>query len=100
MSNVILASVSFSCGSIVMKSTAGFTKVWPSLLLAACFVVGAAFLARAVMSAPVSTAVTVGLGIEAVAALAIGLLVLGERITPVQVMGLAFVVGGVALLRQ
>lgn len=100
MVNVLIASVAFSCGSAALKWTDGFSRFWPSAVLTACFVTGAAFLARAASSAPVSTAVTIGLGIEAVAALGIGLLMFGERISPTQGLGAVLVLVGVALLRS
>lgn len=99
MSTIVGASVAFSVGGALLKPSAGFTRVAPAIAACVCFVIGAALMARALMSTTMSTAVVLGLGIEAVVAVAIGLLVLGERMSMIQASGIAFVVFGVALLR-
>jgi multidrug transporter EmrE-like cation transporter len=99
MSTIVGASVAFSLGGALLKPSAGFTRVAPTLAACVCFVIGALLMARALLSTTMSTAVVLGLGIEAVVAVAIGLLVLGEKLNLLQASGVAFVVFGVALLR-
>jgi multidrug transporter EmrE-like cation transporter len=99
MSTIVGASVAFSVGGALLKPSAGFTRAAPTVAACLCFMVGALLMARALMSTTMSTAVVLGLGIEAVVAVAIGLLLLGETLTLVQASGVAFVVFGVALLR-
>jgi small multidrug resistance pump len=99
MGTIIGASVAFSIGSVMLRPSAGFTRLAPSIAAACCFLIGAALMARALLSDTVSAAVVLGLGIEAVVAVSIGLIVLGERITMLQGGGIALVVAGVALLR-
>ncbi|MFI0527880.1 MAG: hypothetical protein ACH37H_17370, partial [Ilumatobacteraceae bacterium] len=71
----------------------------PSLVVAASFMIGAALLSRAVTGHMLSTTLIVGLGFEALGAVAFGVLALGERLSAAQTGGVALVICGVALLR-
>ena len=65
MATIIIGSLAFSVGGAFMGISDGFTKFWPSVIIAACFVTGAGFLAKAVNRGGLSTTYVVGLGIEA-----------------------------------
>jgi quaternary ammonium compound-resistance protein SugE len=99
MSIIVGASVAFSVGGALLKPSAGFTRLTPTLAASVCFLIGAGLMARALMSTMMSTAVVLGLGVEAVATVGFGLVVLGERLSVVQASGIALVIFGVALLR-
>jgi multidrug transporter EmrE-like cation transporter len=96
---VVVASLAFATGGALMKVSAGFTRAWPSVAVAALFVLGAFLLARAVGTEGLSTAYTYGLGVEAIMSIVVGMSVFGERLTPVQLVGLALIVVGVAGVR-
>jgi small multidrug resistance pump len=100
MATIILGSVAFSIGGAFMRLSDGFTKFWPSVLIAACFVIGAGFLAKAVNEGGLSTTFVVGLGIEAVVSVAIGLAILGERLNLSQGAGVAIILVGLVTLKQ
>lgn len=100
MVTIIMGSLAFSIGGAFMRQSDGFTKFWPSVVIAACFVVGSAFLARAVNRGGLSTTYVVGLGIEAVISVGIGLALLGERLTGAQTAGIAIIVLGLVTLKQ
>jgi small multidrug resistance pump len=91
---LILASVAFSTGGMLMKPSGGFTRLIPSLGVVACFVVGSVLLTRAVHQGGLSTTYVLGLGLEAVVSVAAGLLLLGETMTPTQGVGIALVLAG------
>ena len=95
-----LGSLAFSVGGAFMRLSDGFTKFWPSVIIAACFVLGAGLLARAVNRGGLSTTYVVGLGIEAVISVAIGLALLGERLTVAQTAGFAIILLGLVTLKQ
>ena len=97
---IIFGSVAFSIGAAFMGVTDGFTRLWPSIVVAACFVAGAGFLARAVHTGGLSTTYVVGLGIEAVLTVGIGLAVLGERLTAAQIVGVAIILVGLVTLKH
>jgi len=99
MTQVIAASVAFSVGGALMKSSDGFNRLAPSLLVGVLFVVGAALMAKAVSSEGLSTAFVMGLGVEAIVSVAIGAMVLGERMHVTQWTGIALIVIGVGVVR-
>ncbi|MGB8861126.1 MAG: SMR family transporter [Ilumatobacteraceae bacterium] len=96
---VLAGSAMFCLGGAFMKASHGFTELVPSLIVALSFVVGSVCLSRAVTGQMLSTTLIVGLGIEALGAVAFGVLVLGERLSLSQTGGIALVISGVALLR-
>jgi small multidrug resistance pump len=100
MLTIVAGSLAFSIGGAFMHTSAGFTRLWPSVLVAACFVVGAAFVARAVQVGGLSTTYVVGLGVEAIISVAIGLIILGERLTTTQMAGLLIIGIGLLTVRQ
>ena len=82
-----------------MKAAGGFTRLWPSAAVITLFVVGAFFLTRAVQRSGLATAYTVGLGIEAILVVTVGVALLGERPSPTKVIGILLIVLGVAGVR-
>jgi small multidrug resistance pump len=100
MATIIIGSVAFSIGGAFMRPSEGFTRLWPSLIVAMCFVVGAGFLAKAVNRGGLSTTFVIGLGFEALISVGIGLAVLGERLTLAQTAGIAIILVGLATLKH
>ena len=96
---IIGGSLAFSVGAAFMKAAQGFTRPMPSIVVAVAFLVGSMLVTRAVMTESLSTALVVGLGIEAVASVLIGLLMHGERLSAAQCLGALLIVAGVAVLR-
>lgn len=92
-------SALFCLGGAFMKASHGFTEPLPSIVVALSFMVGAVCLSRAVSDQMLSTTLIIGLGLEALGAVALGVLVLGERLSLPQTGGVALVISGVALLR-
>ena len=100
MATIIIGSVAFSIGGAFMRLSEGFTRLWPSVIVATCFVVGAAFLAKAVNRGGLSTTYVIGLGLEALISVGIGLALLGERLTGAQTAGIAIILVGLATLKN
>jgi multidrug transporter EmrE-like cation transporter len=96
---VIAASAAFAAGGAFMKAAGGFTRLWPSAAVIASFVVGAFFLTRAVQRSGLASAYTVGLGIEAIMVVTVGVGLLGERPSPTKVIGIVLILLGVAGVR-
>lgn len=82
-----------------MKSADGFSRLWPSLAVAVAFIVGAVLLTVAVRAEGLTTAYTVGLGLEALISVALGRWVFGEHMTMLQAVGVVLIIGGVASVR-
>ncbi len=83
-----------------MKSSQGFTRLLPTMIVILSFLLGAAFLARAVSANNMSTTVIVGLGFEAVFTVAIGIFLLGDKLTIRQAAGMLLVLAGTALVHR
>ena len=71
----------------------------PTLMVLLSFLVGAVLLSRAVHLQNTSTTIILGLGVEALLTVALGVYVLGDKLTVTQGVGLLFVLVGIALVR-
>ena len=99
MALIIGGSCAFSVGAAFMKSSQGLTRIVPTLIVVVCFLLGAAFLTKAVTSESTSFAIMVSLGLEALITIVIGVVVLGDQISLRQAIGFLVVVAGVLLVR-
>ena len=100
MLTILGGSFAFSIGAAFMKSSQGFTRLLPTMIVILSFLLGAAFLARAVSANNMSTTVIVGLGFEAVFTVAIGIFLLGDKLTIRQAAGMLLVLAGTALVHR
>jgi len=82
-----------------MKSSAGFTKLVPSLLTFALMAVSFALLALAMRTLPLGTAYAVWTGIGAVGAFTVGILVLGEAADPLRLLAASLILAGIVLMK-
>ena len=96
---VLASSAAFAAGGAFTKSAGGFTRLWPSAAVAMFLLVGAVLLTRAVQHSGLATAYTVGLGVEAVLVVTVGVGLFGERPSPTRLIGIGFIVLGVAGVR-
>lgn len=96
---ILSASGAFGVGGAFMKSSEGFARVVPGLVALVCFVVGAALLTMAVRAEGLSSAYTIGLGLEAVISVGMGRWLYDEQLHRPQVFGVALIVGGVFAVR-
>ncbi len=97
---LILAALCFTLGGICMKSSAGLTRIWPSLLMSLMFLTGAALQALAMRHRDMSAAYVSVLGLECLLAFAFGRLFFGEAISAVRVGAIVLITTGVALLQR
>jgi small multidrug resistance pump len=100
LGTVALASLAFAIGGALMKLSHDFSRLWPSLAVAVVFVAGAALLARAIQTDQLATVYVVGLGIEAIITVALGMLLFGERLTIPSACGIILIAAGVTAIRQ
>lgn len=82
-----------------LRSTEGFTRLWPSLWVGGAMALSMLLLARAAREIPTPVAYAVWVGVGVVGAWAIGAAWLGQRATPVQWLCVAAVVAGVVGLK-
>ena len=81
-----------------MKTTEGFTRLWPTLLVLAGYAVSFVLLAQAVKGVQVSVAYALWSALGTAAIVAIGAAFLGEPITVVKVAGISLIIAGVVTL--
>ncbi|GIE34600.1 multidrug resistance protein Mmr [Actinoplanes italicus] len=82
----------------LMKSTHGFTRLWPTLSVLAAYGVSFVLLAHAVKSIQVGVAYAIWSGVGTAAIVAIGAVFLGEPLTTIKVSGIALIIAGVVML--
>ena len=82
-----------------MKQSAGFTRLWPSLLTLAAMLASFALLAFAMRSLPLGTAYMVWTGIGAVGAFLVGILLLGEAASAPRILAALLIVAGLLLMK-
>jgi quaternary ammonium compound-resistance protein SugE len=96
---VIAASVAFGLGGALMRISGGWSDVWPTLGVLACFAAGALLLGRAVSIEGLTVAYVAGLGIEALVSVCLGRYVFHEAVSPVQLAGIALIAVGIATVQ-
>ncbi|NHK26499.1 quaternary ammonium compound efflux SMR transporter SugE [Parvularcula flava] len=82
-----------------MKKSEGFTILVPSAVTIVAMIASFALLSFAMRSLPLGTAYTVWTGIGAVGAFLVGVLVLGEMLTPMRVVAACLIVAGIILMK-
>ncbi|UUN26205.1 multidrug efflux SMR transporter [Streptomyces sp. FIT100] len=85
-------------GTTAMKYSEGFTRLWPSLITVAGYVLAFTLLAQTLKTLSVGTAYAIWAGVGTAAVAAIGMLFMNESTSPVKLLGLALVVAGVVVL--
>ena len=97
----IIAALSFTIGGIFMKTSQGLSQIVPTVLIYLCFGLGAT-LQTLVMQKSGEMGITyvLILGLEAVLAVAFGILFFQEGSSPLKLVGITLVIIGVALLRS
>ena len=82
-----------------MKLSDGFTRLVPSIVTIAAMFLSFGLLALAMKSLPLGTAYIVWTGIGAVGAFIVGIMVLGEAVTPMRVLAAVLIVSGLVLMK-
>ena len=82
-----------------MKQSAGFTRLWPTVVTAIAMAASIGMLSVSMRTLPLGTAYPVWTGIGAVGAFLAGVLLLGENASAVRIGALVLIVGGLALMR-
>jgi quaternary ammonium compound-resistance protein SugE len=82
-----------------MKKSAGFTLFVPSAITIVTMIASFTLLSLAMRSLPLGTAYTVWTGIGAVGAFAVGVVLLGEAVTPMRLFAALLIVAGIVLMK-
>jgi len=82
-----------------MKKSDGFTVLVPSVVTLVTMIASFALLSIAMRSLPLGTSYTIWVGIGAVGAFAVGVIVLGEPATPMRLAAVSLIVAGIVLMK-
>lgn len=85
--------------AFLMKQSAGFTRLWPSVGTIGFMVASFGLLAIAMRTLPLGTAYVVWTGIGAVGAFLVGVLVLGEPVGALRILAAVLIVSGLVLMK-
>ena len=91
----ILAEV---IGTSALKASAGFSRLWPSLVVVAGYGTAFYFLSLALRQIPVGIAYAVWSGVGTVLITLIGVLAFRQKIDAAGVLGIALIIAGVLVL--
>jgi len=85
--------------ALLMKQSAGFTRLWPTVGTLAFMAASFGLLSLSMRTLPLGTAYTIWTGIGAVGAFAVGVAVLGEQLTATRVLAAILIVAGIVLMK-
>ncbi|MEV0846683.1 multidrug efflux SMR transporter [Streptomyces sp. NPDC049954] len=100
MGYVMLAGaiVSEVGATTAMKYSEGFSRLWPSLLTLAGYLLAFSLLSQTLKTLDVGTAYAIWAGAGTALIAVIGMMFLGEAVTVARLAGVLLVIGGVVLL--
>jgi quaternary ammonium compound-resistance protein SugE len=96
---LFLAALFEVAWAVGLKSTHGFTRLWPSVWVLSTMAVSIFLLAQAVRTLPIGTAYAVWTGTGAVGTAILGIVLLGESAALPRVICLLLVVAGIVGLK-
>jgi len=82
-----------------MKQSEGFTRLVPSVVTVVVMIASFALLSLSMKTLPLGTAYTVWTGIGAVGAFLVGILVLGEVVSPMRIIAAILIVSGLVMMK-
>ena len=82
-----------------MKKSDGFTRPGPAAVTIVTMIASFALLSLAMRSLPLGTAYTIWTGIGAVGAFIVGVVVLGEALTPMRIAAAVLIVSGLVMMK-
>lgn len=82
-----------------MKASHGFTRITPSIVTIIAMIASFALLAYAMRFLPLGTAYMVWTGIGAAGAFVVGIVFLGESVSPMRIAAACLVLSGIVLMK-
>lgn len=86
--------------TVSMKYSDGFSRLWPSVVTGAGYLVAFALLAQALKTLPVGTAYAIWSGVGTAAVAVIGILFMNETLSVAKVAGVLLIIAGVLVLNM
>jgi quaternary ammonium compound-resistance protein SugE len=98
MLTVIVAGVFETAFALLLKKSHGLTRLWPSVGFAICALASFGLLTLALKKLEVGTAYAIWTGIGAGGTAIIGMIWLGESVSPLKIAAIALILAGVICL--
>ncbi|WP_165984537.1 multidrug efflux SMR transporter [Streptomyces sp. YIM 98790] len=95
LAGAILAEI---LGTTAMKYSDGFSRLWPTLTTAVCYLLAFTLLARTLKTMEVGIAYAIWAGVGTALIAVIGVAVFHESVTALKITGLLLVIAGTAAL--
>lgn len=97
--HLIIAGLLEVAWAVGLKQTAGWTRLWPSIITVALMIASFHFLSLALRTLPLGTAYAIWTGIGAVGTALIGLFIFDEPRTTARLVCILLIVAGVVGLK-
>ena len=81
-----------------LKASAGFTKLWPSILVVAGYAIAFYFLSLTLKAIPIGIAYAVWAGLGIVLVAMVGFLLFDQKLDLASILGMALIVAGVVII--
>jgi small multidrug resistance pump len=95
---LLAAIASEVLGTSLLKSTDGFSRLWPTIVCLTAYAASFALLSQAVKHVSIGYAYALWSAVGTAAIVAIGVVFLNESINAVKVIGVALIIVGVVVL--
>ena len=97
---ILVASGAFEAvWAVALGKFEGLTRLWPSVMFVIALVIPMGGLAWAMRELPLGTAYAVWVGVGATLTVAYGIIFDGDPVTPLRMLFLALIVGGIVGLK-
>lgn len=97
---ILVASGAFEAvWAVALGKSEGLTRLWPSVMFVIALVISMGGLAWAMRELPLGTAYAVWVGVGATLTVAYGIIFDGDPVTPLRMLFLALIVGGIVGLK-
>ncbi|WP_428387931.1 DMT family transporter [Mucisphaera sp.] len=85
--------------ALAMKQSEGFTRLWPTVVTIIGVIGGISLLTLALKTLPVSVAYPIWVAVGTLGTVVFGVVLFGENLSAVKVLGVVLIIGGVACLK-
>jgi quaternary ammonium compound-resistance protein SugE len=96
---LVLAGVLEVVWAFTMKQSVGFTRIVPTVITFVAMIGSFGLLSLAMQALPLGTAYTIWTGIGAIGAFVVGIVVLGEAVTPLRIAAALLILLGLVLMK-
>lgn len=94
-----LAIAAETIGTTALKASDGFTRLWPSIMAATCFLLALVLLSQVLRVIPVGVAYAIWSGLGIVLISLIAWIAFGQKLDLAAVVGMALIVAGILVMQ-